>query len=415
MDVETVVVGGGQAGLSASHELKRHGIDHVVLERSDAPGGSWRRRWESFCLVTVNANCRLPGFPYDGDDPEGFMPRDEIIAYLERYADLFDAPVEYGTEVRAIRPGPGPEPWLLATSDGEVTTRNVIVATGPFQRPKRPAWAERLPARLTQLHSEHYVTPERLAEGAVLVVGTGQSGAQIAEELHESGREVYLGVSRCARVPRRYRGRDVTAWMAFKAQRAIEQGNPRTVRDLESPRDRFTCNPHLSGKNGGHDINLRQLAQNGVTLLGRPSGVRDATLLLDDDLITNLDRADAAAAQARRTIDEFIAACGFEAPEEPHLEPRLPDPSDRRELDLDDAQITTIIWATGYRLDFSWIAVPGLCDDYGYPRHERGITHHPGLSFLGLPWLHTEASALLLGMDTDAPHLVEQLTGVATT
>lgn len=410
--IEAVVVGGGQAGLSASHELRRRGIDHVVLERNEGPGGSWGGRWESFCLVTINENCRLPGFPYDRDDPEGFMTRDQIVAYLARYAAFFAAPVEYAVDVLAIRPGSGRDRWLLSTSAGDVTTKNVIVATGPFQWPKLPPWAQLLPARLLQLHSAHYVSPDRLPDGPVLVVGTGQSGAQIAEELAESGRDVYLGVSRCGRRPRRYRGRDITAWAALIRCHAIEQGTLRTVGELESPRERFTCNPHLSGKNGGHEINLRKLALNGVTLLGRPSGVRAATLQLEPDLLANLDRADLAAAESRRTIDEFIAARGLDAPGEIVVDPALPDPRVVPELDLDDARIAAVIWATGYRLDFSWIEVPGLCDDHGYPWHQRGITPFPGLSFLGLPWLHSEASSLLLGMEADAPDLVETLSRV---
>ena len=413
--LDTVVVGGGQAGLSASYELARRGVDHVVLERGDGPGGRWPGRWESFCLVTVNENCRLPGFPYDGCDPEGFMARDEIIAYLDRYARRFDAPVEYGVEVDAIRAGAGHDRWRLATSSGGLSTRSVVVATGPFQHPKVPTWAQGLPASLAQLHSDHYLSPRHLPDGAVLVVGSAQSGAQIAEELHASGRDVYLGVSRCGRRPRRYRGRDAQQWVAVMRKHAVERGTLRTVNDLDSPAQRFTCNPHLSGKHGGHEINLRNLALEGVTLLGRPIGVNGHTLLLAPDLITNLERADNTAAQFRRSVDEFIATDGITAPEETTTEPPLPDPPLPPELDLRAAHITTIIWATGYRLDFSWIAVPGLCDEYGYPWHERGLTPHPGLSFLGLPWLHSEASSLFLGMESDAPYLVERLNSNLTT
>ena len=412
---DVVVVGGGQAGLSASYELRRRGIHHVVLERTDGPGGRWKSRWETFCLVTINDNCRLPGYRYDGNDPEGFMSRDEVVAYLARYAESFAAPIECGVEVSALTPRTGSHRWLLSTSAGDVIARDVIVATGPFQQQKLPAWAPALPRRITQLHSERYVKPEQLPDGSVLVVGSGQSGAQIAEELHEAGRRVYLGVSRCGRRPRRYRGRDITGWTALMRQHAIDTGTLRTASDLESPRDRFTCNPHLSGKSGGHEINLRQLALDGVTLLGRPSGARDSNLLLDNDLVANLERADTTAAISRRTVDEFIAACGLDAPEEPLDEPQLPDPTTRPNLDLDETGVTSIVWATGYRLDFSWIDLPGLSDDDGYPYHQRGITQHPGLSFLGLPWLHTEASSLLLGMETDAPHLVEHLTMLATT
>jgi putative flavoprotein involved in K+ transport len=409
----TIVVGAGQAGLSASHELHRRGVEHVVLDRSVRPAGRWPDRWNSFCLVTINENCRLPGLPYDGDQPDGFMTRDEVVAYLGRYAKSFNAPVEYGVDVRGIRPGTGADRWLVSTSAGTLSARTVVVATGPFQHPKVPSWAECLPEPVHQLHSDAYVSPECVPDGPTLVVGTGQSGAQIAEELHAAGRRVYLGVSRCGRRPRRYRGRDIHAWVALMRRQATQQGTLRTVRDLGSPRERFTCNPHLSGRNGGHEINLRRLATSGVVLLGRPSGIRGGTLLLDPDLIANLEGADAAAAQSRRIIDEFICACGIDAPEDDVIEPVLPDPVVLSELTLDEAQIRTVIWATGYRLDFSWIDVPGLCDAHGYPWHDRGVTPYPGLSFLGLPWLHTEASSLLLGMETDAPHLVAQLTSTA--
>ena len=414
--LNVAVIGAGQAGLSASHELRCRGVDHIVLDRSLVPGGRWPDRWESFCLVTINENCRLPGFPYDGDDPEGFMARDEIAAYLERYAKSFDAPIEYGVDVRSITPGTGTERWVLSTSAGVLCATAVVVATGPFQQPKVPPWAAGLPSGIAQLHSEHYVNPSELPEGPVLVVGTGQSGVQIAEELHEAGRQVYLGVSRCGRRPRRYRGRDIHAWVALMRRHAIAHGALRTVGDLESPRDRFTCNPHLSGRNGGHEIDLRRLAGAGVVLLGRPSGVRGTTVLLDHDLMYNLEHADAAAAQSRRAVDEFVIASGIDAPEEETtVDAALPEPPVRSELDLEEAQVATVVWATGYRLDFSWIDAPGLCDPYGYPWNRRGITPHAGLAFLGLPWLHTEASSLLLGMEDDAPYLIEQLTATVRT
>jgi putative flavoprotein involved in K+ transport len=401
--IDVVVVGAGQAGLSASHELTRHGIDHVVLERQHGSGGRWGRRWDSFCLVTINENCRLPGFAYDGDDPEGFMARDEIVAYLDRYAARFAPPVEYGVNVAGVGPGPGHDRWRVSTSAGEVTARHVIIAAGPFQHPKLPDWAPSLPGISTQIHAEHYRSPEQLPDGAALVVGTGQSGTQIAEELHESGRAVYLGVSRCGRRPRRYRGRDTHAWVALARQAAIEHDTLRTVHDLDSPAERFVCNPHLSGKRGGHEINLRELAARGVILLGRPIAIRDQTLLLAGDLIANLERADVAAELSRRTIDKFIADHHIDAPEETVARNHYPDPPILTKLDLDLAGITTVIWATGYRLDFSWIDVPNLSDAYGYPWHERGITPHPGLVFLGLPWLHSEASSLLLGMENRCP------------
>ena len=277
--VDTLVIGAGQAGVATSYWLTKAGVEHVVLERRDRLGGGWLDRWDSLCLVAPNFSILLPGKPYDGPDPDGFMPRDEVVNYLKEYAASFSAPVHLGAGVGRLTASDG---HLQATLEGGATTRarNVVLATGPYQRPKVPAASATLSAHIQQLHSQDYRRPQQLADGGVLVVGTGQSGAQIAEELHDAGRDVHLAVSMCPGVPRRYRGRDVIWWLLQSFLHGAEVGvRFPTVADLPSPAARFGCLPHVSGQNRGHDISLRQFARRGISCTGswkrrqgRPSG-----------------------------------------------------------------------------------------------------------------------------------------------
>lgn len=394
-----VVVGGGQAGLATSYYLTRAGIDHVVLER-DRIGERWRsERWDSFTLVTPNWATRLPGFPYEGDDPDGFSTREEVIEYLEAYVDHFDPPVRCGVEVTAVRSsGTG---FTVATTGGTYETSNVVVATGTFQRPRIPAFAVELPSSVRQLHASRYENPDRLPAGGVLVVGSAQSGAQIARELHESGREVYLSVSSAPKAPRRYRGRDIVGWM-------VDVGSfETTVDELPSPADRFAPSAYGSGRNGGEEIDLLDLAAAGTTLLGRTEGVRARRLVFADDLEENLRHAYRFYTGLLERVDRHIETAGVDAPA-PDLD--LVDPDGisvdpPRNLDLEDANVRTVVWATGYDFDFEWVE-PATVDEYGYPIHERGITGTPGLYFVGLLWLHTQGSSLLYGVGDDAEHVV---------
>ncbi len=282
-----------------------------------------------------------------------------------------------------------------------------MVATGLFQRPRLPPVAAQLPRDVLQLHSSQYRNPEALPPGAILVVGTGQSGAQIAEELHEAGRRVYLAVSRATRMPRRYRGLDQSRWMF-----AMTNGNFRTVDMLPSPRAKFAANPHLSGKNGGHDINLRRLRREGVVLVGRIIGADGMRLLLADDLEENLRRADEAAAKFKQEVNAFIERTGTAAP------PPGPDERDDvgpsvsamspASLDVNTHAIRSVIWASGYQFDFSWVHVPWVDED-GYPIQQRGVTAFPGLYVVGLPWLHTVLSGLIFGVGPDAEHIARHM------
>jgi putative flavoprotein involved in K+ transport len=407
-EVHTLVIGGGQAGLATSYWLTQAGLEHLVLERQTRLGGSWHDRWDSFCLVAPNYTLLLPGMPYDGPDPDGFMARDEVVRYVQDYAARIAAPVRLGTAVRRLA---APNGGFEARTDaGRFAARNVVLATGPYQKPRIPELSHRLPSHIQQLHSHHYRRPEQLAGGAVLVVGTGQSGTQITEELHQAGRNVHLAVSRCPGVPRRYRGRDVIWWLLQSFLHGNEVGvHFPTVDDLPSPAARFGCFPHLSGKDGGHDISLRRLARQGVHLYGRLESVSGSCVRFSDDLAERLAAVDQAFEEEFRPLfDAYIAAAGIEAPADDRPSPDDFVPSTSAELDLEAAGIGTVIWATGYELDFGWLDLRVL-DEWGYPRHTRGVTVYPGLYAVGLPWLYSEPSSVFAGVGADAAHVVEDL------
>jgi putative flavoprotein involved in K+ transport len=406
--VETVVVGAGQAGLTMSWFLRDAGRDHLLLDRRATLGGGWQDRWDAFRLVSPNWTASFPGAPYDGSDPDGFMPRDEIAGRVARYADTIGAPVALDTEVRRLttRDGGG---FRLETSQGIVDAEQVVVAAGSFQVPRAPEIGAALPSRLTKLHSHAYRRESSLPAGAVLVVGSGQSGVQIAEELAEAGRRVYLSVGTAGRVPRRYRGRDIFRWLGALATRGEEYGVPLpSVDELPDPRLRSAGNPHLSGHRGGHETNLRALAASGMTLLGRIERADGEQLRLAGDLAANLARADSFFAERfQALIDTFIDNAGVDAPQDDRA-PYSFEPPELVEIDLDKAGISTVIWATGYRLDYGWIDLP-IFDEQGFPRHRRGVTEVPGLYFLGLLWQHNQASATLFGAALDARHIAAQM------
>jgi putative flavoprotein involved in K+ transport len=400
-----VVIGGGQAGLSMSWWLTRRDIDHVVLER-DRVGTEWRnRRWDSFCLVTPNWQCRLPGFAYAGDDPDGFIVRDDIVGYLEKYAASFDPPLVEGVSATRLR-GRADGTFEIGTDRGTLTADQVVIATGPYQVPRVPRMAERLPDGITQLHSSAYKNAAQLREGAVLVVGTGQSGCQIAEDLHLEGRTVHLATGSAPRVARFYRGRDVVAWLDDMGtySRGIDK-----FADADAVR--FRANHYVTGRDGGHDLDLRAFAREGMALHGRLTGVSNGRLTFGRDLRANLDGADAVSESIKDAIDAWIAEHGVEAPVEtryvPVWEPG-PEAENPPDLDLTAAGITTVIWSTGYGRDDRWIELP-IFNGRGYPTHDRGVTSQPGLYFLGLPWQYTWGSGRFAGVAADAEHLARQI------
>jgi putative flavoprotein involved in K+ transport len=401
------VVGGGQAGLSMSWYLRQRGVDHVVVERNRV-GHEWReRRWDTFCLVTPNWQCRLPGFPYDGDDPDGFMPGADVVGYLEKYAASFDPPLVEGVAVTRLRRTPSGV-FELTTTTGTCTADQVVIATGPYHNPAVPRLAERLPGDLTQLHSSQYRNPAQLPDGAVLVVGTGQSGCQIAEDLHLAGRRVHLAVGSAPRAARRYRGRDTLAWldeMGHYAKPIDEFGDAGEVR--------LRANHYMTGRDGGHDIDLRAFARDGLRLHGRLAGVDGTAVTFAGDLAAHLDNADAVADGIKDAIDRYVESAGIEAPAgERYVPVWQPSPSpattDLR-ADLRADGITAVVWATGFHRDHRWIEVP-VFDGRGYPTHERGVTSCPGLYFLGLPWQYTWGSGRFAGVARDAGHLADRIT-----
>ncbi len=397
-----IVVGGGQAGLSMSHCLKQRGIEHLVLEKHRI-GHEWREhRWDTFCLVTPNWQCQLPGFPYNGPDPHGFMQKNEIVRYLEDYARSFEPPIREGVTVTALRPAPGGG-FMVASSAGEMHADEVVVAVGGYHIPSFPRLSERLPGSLLQVHSSEYRSPAALPDGEVLVVGTGQSGCQIAEDLHLAGRRVHLCVGGAPRTARRYRGRDVVDWLEDMGYYRL------SVEDHPlQERVRAKANHYVTGRDGGRDIDLRQRAREGMRLYGRLVGARGASLELAADLKHNLDQADAVAESIKTSIDKHIAERGLWAPEEPRYRPVWEPESATTSLDLTTAGISSVVWCTGFRTNYRWIELP-VFDGRGYPVHRRGVTAVDGVYFLGLPWLHTWGSGRFSGVAADATYLAERI------
>jgi putative flavoprotein involved in K+ transport len=406
--IDTAVVGAGQAGLNMSWYLGRAGREHVVLDARPTLGGGWQDRWDEFRLVTPNWSTSFPGFRYDGREPDGFMPRDEIAARVARFAVVIGAPVRLDSRVLRLsaRSEGG---FHLETSSGSLDAARVVVATGSFHRPKLPPITAEMPEGLTQVHSHDYRRASDLPAGAVLVVGSGQSGAQLAEELFEAGRRVYLSVGSAGRVPRRYRGRDLFGWLVEVARSGDRVGvTLPTVDMLPNPRAKFAGNPAWSGHGGGHDTNLREFASRGITLLGRIERVEGSRLALAADLPMNLRRADDWFDERfKPVIDRYIGAAGIDAPPDDRVQFDF-EPAVLEGLDLVRAGITSVLWTTGYRLDFGWIELP-IFDEFGYPRQQRGVTEIPGLYFAGLLWQHNQLSATLIGALAEAGHVAAQM------
>ncbi len=402
-----VIVGGGQAGLAMSWHLTRAGLRHLVLEKH-AIGHAWRNeRWNNFCLVTPNWQCRLPGFPYRGDDPDGFMPKDAIVEYVEGFAASFEPPIQEGVTVERITPEDGGGYTIVARRGQEVCeieADQVVVAAGAYGAPRIPEYAGGISEDILQLHSSTYRKSASLPEGAVLVVGSGQSGCQIAEDLHFDGRKVLLSVGNAPRSPRHYRGRDVVAWLE-------EMGHyDAAIADEPDPEaTRRKTNHYLTGRDGGREIDLRAHARDGMRLLGRLDAI-DASgrATFHDDLVERLDAADATYVRIREMIDRHIVECGLDLPAEPPYQPCwLPDEVPTA-LDLQDAGVSVIVWAIGFHQSFDSVHAD-VFDSGGYPRHLRGVTDAPGLYFLGLPWLHSWGSGRFSHVDRDARHLFEAI------
>ena len=403
--IPVVIIGGGQAGLAVSWYLTRDGIEHVVLER-DTMVHTWAdARWDTFCLVTPNFQCRLPGYAYDGADPDGFMVRKEILEWLAGFVASFGPPVREHTTVTSVRAVDGG--FDVRTTGESYLAERVVVATGGYHTPQIPRIGERLPAGVQQVHSSAYRNPESLPDGPVLVVGTGQSGAQIAEDLQLAGRPVHLAVGRAPRFARRYRGRDVIAWLEDTGH----YDKPVTDKPVEE-RTQDKTNHYVTGRDGGRDIDLRAFAQQGMTLHGRLLDVADGDLCFDADLERNLDGADDVYNGINAMIDEFIEARGIETPEGPSRYHPVWRPYGYRGSRLPASELAAVVWATGFTRDYRWLHVP-VFDGAGHPEHVRGVTPVPGVYFVGLPWQHTWGSGRFAGVDRDAAYVAEHLGTVA--
>ncbi|WP_201192321.1 MSMEG_0569 family flavin-dependent oxidoreductase [Pseudomonas fluorescens] len=401
-----IVVGGGQAGLSASYYLQRENIDHLVLEKHSVTH-TWRnQRWDAFSLVTPNWQCALPGYSYNDDfkgtDPHGFMKKDEINQYLAGFVKKVNAPVREGVAVQRVIPR-AEGGFQVHTSQGEFSADQVIVASGGYHTPIIPRLAERLPAELNQIHSEQYRNPQALPAGNVLVVGSGQSGAQIAEDLHLAGRKVYLAVGDAPRCARFYRGKDVVDWLA---QMGYYDIGVDTHPLREGVRD--NTNHYVTGRDGGRDIDLRHFAREGMRLFGRLDGLQGTRLQFANNLAQSLDSADAVYNRINASIDQYIEQHAIDAPPGERYQPVWTPEQACDELDLEQEGITSIIWCIGFSPDFTWLEAP-VFNGRGHPAHQRGVTAQPGLYFLGLPWLYTWGSGRFSGVAKDAQFLVDRI------
>ena len=400
--IPVAIVGGGQAGLSMSYYLKQSGIDHVVFEKRTAMHVWSARRWDNFCLVTPNWQCALPGYKYDGPYPDGFMKKDEILAYLDGFKKFVDAPLREGVAVTraSARPEGG---FDLATSEGAYRADQIVVASGGYHVPIIPRMAERLPKNIQQFHSEQYRNPQSLPDGAVLVVGSGQSGAQIAEDLHLAGRKVHLAIGAAPRCARFYRGRDVVAWLADMGyyDMPVERHPLR-----EGVRD--NTNHYVTGRDGGRDIDLRKFALEGMQLYGLLEDTDGSRLSFGRNLRAALDEADRVYNGINASIDKYIAEKGVAAPPPSVYTPVWEPGQERLSLDLNEAGISSIIWCIGFHPDFRWLDAP-VFNGAGHPKHRRGVTEQPGVYFLGLPWLHTWGSGRFSGVARDALYVAERI------
>ena len=393
MALDVVVVGAGQAGLAVSYELTAAGVEHVVLERGRV-AQTWRDRWDSFCLVTPNATIKLPGATYAGDDPNGFLLKDDLVEHFESWAGSFDAAVREGVAVSSLELVDGGS-FRLRTSEGVLDARSVVVCTGAYQRPHRSVVPS---GHLVELDVRDYENERALPPGKVLVVGSGQTGCQLAEELRESGREVVLSCGRAPWAPRRPGGRDVILWL-------IDAGfYDQPVAALDSPAARLVANVQATGRHGGHDLNFRTLREAGVTLAGRLLGAEDGRLHFASDLADSVAFGDARYAELRGLIVSHCLEQGIDPPEFTDAPPF--DPAAPERLDLDDFGV--ILHTSGFRPDYrAWMRVDAF-DDTGFPLQENGSSLKvPGLYFCGVHFLRKRKSSLLMGVGEDAAVVAE--------
>jgi putative flavoprotein involved in K+ transport len=397
----TVVIGAGHAGLAASHNLSSRAIDHVVLERGEV-ANSWRReRWDSLRLLTPNWQSRLPGFAYDGQDPDGYMTMGEVVSFIDRFAGLVDAPVRTGTTVTSVRRTD--DGYLVTTDQGSFACRTVVIASGACNLPAVPRLAEAVPSGVEQVTTFDYRGAEALPDGGVLVVGASATGVQLAAEIQRSGRPVALSTGEHVRMPRMYRGRDVLWWMDSTGvwdQRYDE------VPDLT--RARRLGSPQLAGTTDRTSLDLNALTDLGVELVGRSAMVRDGEMLFSGGLRNVISLADLKMDRLLTTFDEWAAGADPDVKPPERFEPTRVPASTRLRLDLRGGEIRTIVWATGFRPDYTWLDVP-VVDEKGHLTHDGGVVDSPGLYALGLPVLRRRKSTFIHGIADDAREVVDHL------
>ena len=405
--VETVIIGGGHAGLTMSYYLSQLGREHLILERGQVAERWSSERWDSFCFQFPNWTIELPGYKYQCDNPENFAPGREIVRFVQDYATFIKAPTRCGVEVTFMERTLETGRYLCRTNNGAIEAANVVIATGPYQRAAIPTMSSNVPKHILQVHSSAYRNSNQLPPGAVLVVGSGASGCQIADDLQQSGRQVYLSVGRHSRVPRRYRGKDFAYWGA-----ALKR--PEQIVDTVPLNLRKGSEVLLTGVNGGYDVDLRAMAARGIVVLSHSQGIKDGDLILADDLEQHLAKGDESFENFKKSVDEYVTKTGLEVPEEQESGVSASITKEistlGSHLNLKDAGISAIVWASGFRYDFDWIKLP-ILDDGGEPSHRRGVTQFPGIYFLGLRWLYKRKSSFLLrsGPAEDAAYLAEQI------
>ncbi len=403
MKVTTVVIGAGHAGLAMSHCLTARSIDHVVLERGEV-ANSWKtERWDSLRLLTPNWQSRLPGYGYEGDDPDGFRGMPETIGFIESYAESFSAPVRTKTEVKTVRAVDGH--YRVSTDQGEWSCRTVVVATGACNIPCIPAVAEALPAGIDTLTAKQYRNPEQIEQGGVLVVGASATGTQIGEEIHRSGRPVTLAVGEHIRAPRVYRGRDIKWWMD-----AAGVLNDRYDEIDDIVRARNVPSLQLAGSTDRRTIDLNRLTGFGVRLVGRLAGIADGRAQFSGSLRNQCELSDLKMNRLLERIDEWATENGLDGEVAPphRFEPTRVEASPPLGLDLRSGEIRTVLWATGFRPDYSWLDVP-VFDRKGRIRHDGGVVEAPGMYLLGIPFLRRRKSSLIDGAADDAGDLSAHL------
>jgi putative flavoprotein involved in K+ transport len=401
LQIDTLVIGAGQAGVAMSEHLSRQGVPHLVVERNRI-AEAWRTaRWDSLVANGPAWHDRFPGLQFQGLDPDAFATKDQVADYFQTYANTINAPIRTGVEVREVQRNVGRPGFSIETSEGPIEAIHVVVATGPFQRPVIPPIAADM-AQVTQMHSAQYRNPRQLAEGAVLVVGAGSSGVQIADELQRAGKQVYLSVGAHDRPPRAYRNRDFCWWLGVLGEWDAEAVQP--------GREHVTI--AVIGARGGHTVDFRRLAHEGITLVGLTKSFNGSVVTFEPNLAENIARGDENYLALLDAADAYIARNGLDLPPEPEARRLLPDPHCLThpilELDLVNAGVTTVIWATGYSVDYSWLKVDAL-DANGKPRHQRGVSSEPGVYFVGLPWLSRRGSAFIWGVWHDARHIADHI------